>query len=173
MEPESTELTNEERVDAQAVASGSKGLQVVEVLGSILDAMDFDAKPELVSETAEEIQVDIVGASEDLGRLIGRHGLTLDALQYLVGIAVNHGSYSKTRVLLDAEGYRVKHQQLLEERVLDIAAKVSETSNEAVLEPQNARDRRIVHVVLADNPDVYTYSEGEGDDRHVVISPKK
>jgi spoIIIJ-associated protein len=151
----------------------TSGPVAVSLLETVLKAMEFDAKPELVSETDEEIQIEISGESDDIGRLIGRHGQTLDALQYLVGIAVNKDRYEKMRVLLDAEGYRERHKQTLEARVIDLAEKVKAAGQEAVLEPQSARDRRIVHMVLADDSNISTYSEGEGEYRHIVISPRK
>lgn len=149
------------------------GQSAVSLLETILKAMEFDARPELVSENPEEIQIEISGETDDIGRLIGRHGQTLDALQYLIGIAINRERYEKMRVLLDAEGYRERHKQALEARILDLAVKVKEAGQEAVLEPQSARDRRIVHMVLADDPEVNTYSEGEGENRHIVITPRK
>jgi len=151
----------------------TRGQEALKLIGTILDAMRFDAKPELASEDDEEIRINLSGDSNDIGRLIGRHGQTLDALQYILGIAVNRSSSQKIRVLLDAEGYRERHQQMLEAKALEIAKQVKELGEEAVLDPQPPRDRRIIHVALADDPDVITYSEGEGDDRHVVISPRK
>ncbi|MEN6521215.1 MAG: RNA-binding cell elongation regulator Jag/EloR [Armatimonadota bacterium] len=153
--------------------SGSFGEQALGLLETILNAMQFKVKPELVSEDDEEIQINLTGDSNDIGRLIGRHGQTLDALQYIVGIAINRSSMQKIRTLLDAEGYRERHKQTLENKTLEIARQVKELGEEAVLEPQSARDRRIIHVLLADDPNVVTYSEGEGEDRHIVISPQK
>lgn len=167
--------------DGQSVSVGeedhanasSKAAQIISMLEQVLRAMEFDAKPVLVSETDEDISVDIVGKSEDLGRLIGRHGQTLDALQYLLALAVNKQDQNKIRVTLDTEGYRERHRQMLEAKAHEYARQVKEMGSEAVLEPQSPRDRRLVHMALADDPDVCTYSEGEGEARHVVISPKK
>ena len=176
-EAEPLEAEPEEQPEAEAEVAEEPGLskadRAIAMLKSVFEAMQFIAEPVLVTESVEEVQIDIVGASEDLGRLIGRHGQTLDALQYLLAISVNRGDPDKVRILLDAEGYRERHKQMLEARAREYAAKVKETGDEAVLEPQSARDRRIIHMALADEPDIYTYSEGEGDDRHVVISPKK
>jgi len=125
----------------------------------------------LFEEMARDERVTLAG--EDVAILIGRHGQTLDALQYLVGIIANRDPHARRRVTLDAEGYRERHRQALEKTALDYARAVKDEGKEAVLEPQSARDRRIIHVALAEHPDVYTYSEGEGDERHVVISPRK
>lgn len=169
------EVIGVESADAQTAQapSGKKSDQVISLLGTILRAMQFDTRPVLLAEDGEEITIDIQGASEDISRLIGRQGQALDALQYLLAVAANRHDMRRTRVILDAEGYRDRHQRTLEAKALDYAAEVKSSGEEAVLEPQNSRDRRIVHMALADDPGVMTYSEGMGDDRHVVISPRK
>jgi len=141
------------------------------MLNDILGAMDITAKP--VVRSAEDGDVTVAIQGEDVAILIGRHGQTLDALQYLVSIAANRAAGTRFRVVLDAEGYRDRHREILEKKAHEYAAAVKSEGQEAEFEPQSARDRRIVHMALADDPDVYTYSEGEGDNRHVVISPRK
>jgi len=141
------------------------------MLSDIVEAMSLKAKPVVKSVDADEIVVDIEG--NDLALLIGKHGQTLDALQYLVSIAANRAAGTRFRIILDAEGYRQRYNEMLERKAHEYARSVKAQGQEAVLEPQSARDRRIIHMALADDPDVYTYSEGEGDNRHVVISPKK
>lgn len=144
---------------------------LVKTVTEILGAMDMNAKPVVKSVSAEEVEVNLEGS--DVAILIGKHGQTLDALQYLISIAANKGYEKTRRVILDAEGYRQRHKESLEKIAREYAKGVKERGQEAELEPQSARDRRIIHMALADDPDVYTYSEGAGDNRHVVISPKK
>jgi len=160
-------------VAAAPVAAGDDAFigAVMGALNTILKPMGVDAEPVLKHSDEDEVVIDIVGP--DVAILIGRHGQTLDALQYLVGIIANRTAVSRRRVILDAERYRERHQETLERKAFEYAKAVKAEGKEAVLEPQSPRDRRIVHCALADDPDVYTYSEGEGDDRHVVISPKK
>jgi len=145
--------------------------EVIAILKDVLKAMDVKATPVLKSADSEEVQVDIVG--DDVAILIGKHGQTLDALQYIIGLAAGKYSETRRRVVLDAERYRARHQEVLEAKAREYADAVKAEGQEAVLDPQSPRDRRIIHMALADDPDVYTYSEGEGDYRHVVISPKK
>jgi len=145
--------------------------KLLAMLGDILGAMNVAAKPVVKATQPGEVTVTIQGA--DVAILIGRHGQTLDALQYLVSIAANRACGTRLRVILDAEGYRDRHREMLEKKAHEYADAVKAEGQEAELEPQSARDRRIIHMTLADDPDVYTYSEGEGDARHVVISPKK
>lgn len=174
-EPEEAPEEPVARVDAAApeAAAGEPTLveSLTQFLNEVLTAMGVDAKPVLKSADSDEVTVEIVG--KDVAILIGKRGQTLDALQYLAGIVANRDSRDRRRVILDAEGYRERYKETLERKALEYARAVKEEGKEAVLEPQSARDRRIVHLALADHPDVYTYSEGEGEDRHVVISPKK
>ncbi|MCX6344039.1 MAG: Jag N-terminal domain-containing protein [Armatimonadetes bacterium] len=162
------DIVEEEPIAANGDAFVDSALKIV---GDIVKAMGIDAKVELKSADPEEINMDIVGA--DVAILIGRQGQTLDALQYLVGLIMNRGNESRRRVILDAQHYRARHQEMIEQKAQEYADAVRAEGKEAVLEPQSARDRRIVHMSLADDLDVYTYSEGMGDDRHVVISPRK
>ncbi len=137
----------------------------------IIAPMKVKAQPVLKSKSSEEIVIDLVGP--EVAILIGKRGQTLDALQYLTGVIVNRRVRCNRRIIFDAENYRARHQEMLVRKAKEYAKAVKEQGKEAVLEPQCARDRRIIHLALADDPDVYTYSEGEGKDRHVVISPKK
>ena len=144
---------------------------LLKMLDDILGAMNVAAKPVVKSVEGDEVTVEIQGA--DVAILIGRQGQTLDALQYILSIAANRAFDTRWRVVLDAEGYRERYREILEKKAREYASAVKAEGQEAELEPQPARDRRIIHVTLADDPDVYTYSEGEGDNRHVVISPRK
>lgn len=150
-------------------AEFKKGL--TKMLEDVLKAMDVEGKVAVRSGEGDEIVGEIEG--KDVAILIGRQGQTLDALQYLVSIAVNRTYGAHYRVILDAEGYRRRYEEVLIKKAQEYADMVKAEGQECELEPQPARDRRIVHLSLADDPDVYTYSEGEGDNRHVVISPKK
>jgi len=109
---------------------------------------------------------------EDLGLVIGHRGETLDALQYLIGLATNKLGDEWVRVLIDAEGYRAKREETLRRLAQRLAEKVRSRRRKAVLEPMSAADRRIIHVALQDDGDVETYSEGRDPYRYVVIVPK-
>lgn len=143
----------------------------MKMVRDVVKAMGLEADVVLKSASEEEVYIDIIG--KDCAILIGKHGQTLDALQYLLGLMLNRDFDTRRRVTIDAEGYRARHQELLEHKAKEYADAVRAEGKEAVLDPQSPRDRRIIHMALADDPDVYTYSEGMGDNRHVVISPKK
>lgn len=160
-----------ERAEIRGLEDQTEGQWALSMLQKITAAADLDVKSKLTLEDDGEINIEISGP--DVAILIGKHGQTLDALQFLLGVALHRVSDKRTRLLLDAENYRDRHAQTLTAKAVEYARRVKETGEEAVLDPQSPRDRRLVHMALADDGDVYTYSEGEGDDRHVVISPKK
>lgn len=149
----------------------TRAQEALTFIRSLIDAGDLGATARISDVVDDGFEIDIDGGRSDL--LVGRGGNALDALQFLVGIIVNRKHDGKVRITIDAAGYRRKHKESLEALALELAEQVKEHDQEAELDPQPARDRRIIHNVLADHPDVTTYSEGEGDRRHVVISPKK
>lgn len=109
---------------------------------------------------------------KNLGILIGKHGQTLDALQYLTNLAGNKGRKTWNRVILDAENYRERRRQTLERLAKNLADRVRRTHKKAMLEPMNPYERKIVHMSLQNDPAITTYSEGEEPYRKVVIDLK-
>jgi len=110
--------------------------------------------------------------TDDAAVLIGRHGHTLDSIQYLLNCIVSRSPSAKRRVVVNAGAYREKREDMLEEMAHHAARRVRATGREAVLEPMNPRDRRIVHMALRDDEDVRTFSRGEGAYRAVIVVPK-
>ena len=117
----------------------------------------------------EAMNVELSG--ENMGMLIGHHGDTLDALQYLTSLVVNRGAEDYTRVVLDTEGYRDKRAKALAQLAERTAARAIRTGRVA-LEPMNPYERRILHTTLQDHPRVTTYSEGEEPYRRVIVVRK-
>lgn len=182
--PQPAQIAEEEEIEEQpevpgqprpATVSGDDADEfksdLTKMLQDILEAMSIPGKINVRSGQGDEVIAEIEG--EDSAILIGRQGQTLDALQYLISIAANRSKGTRYRVILDADGYRQRYEDVLIKKAQEYAIAVKAEGQECELEPQSARDRRIVHMALAEDPDVYTYSEGEGDHRHVVISPKK
>lgn len=140
-----------------------------ELLESLLDRMGFVADFDLVSE--DPLAYNIVG-DEDFGRLIGRQGETLRAFGYLVNLMLGRRMGRPCRVIVDVNGYRQRRADQLAELAATLADEVRDTQEPITLEAMPANERRLVHVALADDEDVRTYSIGEGDERRVVISPR-
>lgn len=118
----------------------------------------------------ENITLNING--KDQGVLIGKHGQTLDAIQYLVNLAVNKNLSEKERIIVDVEGYRRRREETLRRLAVRIAEKVKREGRKEVLEPMAPHERRIIHSTLQGYKEVFTYSEGEDPYRHVIISPQ-
>jgi len=142
-------------------------------LETIISLAGFDADAKVGKVTDEEVTLDIEGPDASL--LIGRHGQTLDALQYLLLVILSSGKPAppELRITVDVEGYRQRRIETLTRYAHSLAEQVRATNEEAVLEPLNPLERRIVHTALVDNPYVQTYSEGFGQERHIVITPRK
>lgn len=109
---------------------------------------------------------------EELGVLIGRRGETLDSLQYLLRLMINQRLHRWTNVIVDVDGYKERRATQLHQLALRTATQVAQSGRSISLEPMPANERRIVHMVLRDHPEVYTESSGEGDRRKVHIIAK-
>ncbi len=111
---------------------------------------------------------------DDLGILIGKHGQTLDSLQYLTNLAANHGLTEKRiHIVLDVEHYRNRREETLRRLASRLADKALRTRQRIMLEPMNRHERKIIHMALQENRRVSTYSAGDEPYRKVVIEPVK
>ncbi|MEW6446923.1 MAG: RNA-binding cell elongation regulator Jag/EloR [Bacillota bacterium] len=146
---------------------GEKARILVE---NIIAAMGLEGNV-VVRESEETIEIEVSG--EKMGALIGRRGETLNALQYLVGLAVNRSEGERKRVQIDVGGYRKKRDETLRELAIKLADKAKRRGRSVVLEPMNPHERRVIHMALRGRDDIYTFSEGEEPFRKIVISPRK
>src|SRR5690606_7755171 len=109
---------------------------------------------------------------EKIGVLIGKRGQTLDSLQYLVNLVANKHSEGYIRITLDAENYRSRRKEALEQLATRIGQKAIKTKKEVILEPMNALERKIIHLTLQNVKGIKTYSEGVEPNRRIVVAPK-
>jgi len=121
-------------------------------------------------EVGEALKADISG--DDLGLLIGRHGATIDALQFIATIVVNGDRHERRQVIVDAEGYRERREVALASLAERTAQQVARDAVAVTLQPMTAAERKVIHVRLKDHPSVETCSEGHEPFRAVVVSPK-
>ena len=110
---------------------------------------------------------------QDMGILIGKHGQTLDSLQYLTNLVANKTSNERVRVIIDVEDYRDRRIETLTRLANRLADKVKRTGERVALEPMNPHERKIIHMALQGDRRVTTLSEGDDPYRHVVIELKK
>ena len=124
-----------------------------------------------VTDDGEIATIHLIG--DNLGVLIGKHGQTLDSLQYLTNLAANCGiNENRRRIFIDIEDYRSRREETLRLLAKRLADKARKTGEKIMLEPMNCHERKIIHLTLQDNPKVKTYSFGEEPHRKVVIEPK-
>lgn len=121
------------------------------------------------NDSPSDIFLQIEGA--DAGRLIGKKGQTLAALQYLVYRVVNRPGISRRHVLVDAEGYTARREDTLAAMARRLGKQAVDDGKIITFEPMSPRDRRVVHLALAKFPGVVTQSQGDGEDRRVQIIP--
>ncbi len=146
------------------------------VMATLLEKMQVEAElTASISEpddlTGRRVHVlDIEG--DDLGVLIGPRGETLNAVQYLARLMVGNQMQKRASFVVDVEGYRKRRQQALARLAERMAKKVISRRRPVSLEPMPPHERRIIHMTLRDNDEVYTQSSGEGKRRKVRILPK-
>lgn len=110
---------------------------------------------------------------DELGLLIGKHGQTLNALQYIVNMVANREILEKQKVVVDINSYRLRREEVLTQLASRLAKKVKLYGKPVELEPMNPHERRVIHVTLQRERGITTYSEGEEPNRRVVIAPNQ
>jgi spoIIIJ-associated protein len=143
--------------------------RVREVVSRVIVALGLDASVE-VTENADEIRATVAGPDE-MGRLIGRHGQTIDALQHLAWRAAFHDRDERKTVIVDAAGYRQRREEALQRQADRAASEALRFGRPVELDPMSASERKTVHTYLADRIDVETHSEGDEPERRLVVSP--
>lgn len=153
-------------VDEAAVARAKDFLQ------KIFAAMKIDVVMEkFVNSKDGSVTIRLHG--DDMGILIGKHGQTLDSLQYLTNLVANKSVKDRIRVIIDVEDYRDRRVETLTRLARRLADKVRHDGEQVALEPMNPHERKIIHMALQGDRKVTTFSVGEDPNRYVVISLKK
>ena len=190
--PESTLVKTEEQPAAAADASAEKRLRegvtqaemdyALDFANTLLENMKLDAKAVQADANGDEYiingdanvypRINIIG--EDTGILIGHHGETLDAIQYLVNLSALRKSKQKdgdyVKIVVDIEGYREKREETLRTLARRMAARAVKYKRNVFLEPMNAYERRIIHSELQSFENVSTHSVGADKDRKIIIT---
>ena len=143
-----------------------------EIVEDLLDYMGFPGEVDVLRASKENGTPTLAMAivdGESMGALIGRRGETLQAFQFITQLLVNRRLGHWTRVLLDIEGYRSRRERYLKDTALRAAEKAMRYREPIELDPMIPSERRIVHLTLAGHESVTTHSEGEGDNRRVIV----
>lgn len=163
------------RPDEDAYEGDDRAQQALEFVTNVVDEMEMDCRVRLKRPKADEddenpeITIEISG--KDAGRIIGKKGQVLGALQFLTHRAINRPGLERRHVLVDAEGYRSRRDNSLASMARRLGKQAMDEGKIITFEPMNPRDRRVVHLALAKFEGVITKSDGEGDDRRVQIIP--
>ena len=156
----------------EAVLEINLALEGKKYLDNIFQALEIDVKTEFRSQNeGTEIYYQI--QSKENALLIGRDGKTLDAIQTLLKTYLHNYTDEKLTVSLDIGQYKQNRKKQLEILATKLAKEVAFTRVEVRLDPMNSYERRIIHTKLAEWRDVFTESEGEGENRQIVIKPRK
>jgi spoIIIJ-associated protein len=167
--PTPTAEGEEESGEGDENAAGDAELARL-MLAELLRRMGMDdCQAEVAS--VNPLMVNIRG--DDVADLIGRRGENLRALQFILSLMVNKQLHRHLRVTIDVDGYRARREELLRSMASRFAYRVRATREPMQLEAMPPNERRIVHLALADDPDVMTESIGEGETRRVVIKPRR
>ena len=166
------EGSHRERTDSQLIPLTDEMMAAAEkFLGEIFAAMGLSVtlhRTDTPSGTIFNMQGD------SLGILIGKHGATLDSLQYLTNLVVNKiPETGYARIILDVEDYRARREETLTRLAGHLADKACRIGEEIHLEPMSRHERKIIHMALQDNRRVTTYSAGDNPRRYVVIVPRR
>ena len=146
--------------------------ELVEFLTDLVDLMGMDCKIKLQMPTENEeneshVQLD----GPDTGRIIGKKGQVLGALQFIANRVMNRPGSERRYVTVDAEGYRDRRDGTLTSMAKKLGKQAVDEGKIITFEPMNPRDRRVIHLALAKLDGIVTKSDGEGNDRRVQIIP--
>lgn len=131
--------------------------------------MDCDVRLKRPDDGSTDILILVTGP--DAGRIIGKKGQVLAAVQFIVNRAMNRPGIERRYVSVDADGYRSRREDSLASMARRLGKQAVSDGQIITFEPMSPRDRRVVHLALAKFEGVVTRSEGEGDDRRVQIIP--
>ncbi len=154
-----------ERVERELSPAGARAREIVE---RIADGIGVSCRVDVLED---DEALTVICAGSELGLLIGKHGQTIDAIQYLTNAILRRSGYEKD-VVVDAAGYRARRRATLESLAVRSAQRASRDGERVELEPMTAVERKVVHLRLKEFPGVVTGSEGSEPNRFVVITPE-
>jgi len=154
-------------VKVQYEAKEERAEQVDTFLIGLFERMDIDVTLDIKEE---EGSIGVILTGKDPGALIGRRGETLDAIQHLTNYVVNRSVSGRVRINLDAENYRQRRNEALENLASKTASKVMKYRRNMTLDPMNAYERHVIHSALQEHEHVSTYSVGSEPNRRVVVA---
>jgi len=163
-------VLQDEQEDESAVDPAMIGR---EVLLDVLRHMGIKATVEIERSPEPDTPITLNIEGDDLGVLIGRRGQALSSLQYIVRLIVAEKLAQWISINVDVDWYKKRHYESLTKLALRLAEQVTRRKRAITMEPMPPDERRIIHIALANNPEIKTESTGEGEGRRVVIQTRK
>jgi len=170
LRPDEVEQDHAEEPEVQAEPD-DRDLAAVESIRELCEVSGLDMRPEVRGVEGSYLKIELIG--EDAERIFGEHGRMLDALQFVANLIISRKLGPGVRVLLDAGGYRERRLKMLTDLAREYAAEVKARGEECEIDSLPPHERRIIHKLLSEDPDVMTYSEGEEPDRRIIIAPRE
>lgn len=172
-EPDDRGASRRRRREPDLQPTDDRQRKALDFLATVVREMEMDCTVHLrrarEGNSVDEINLEIAG--RDAGRIIGKKGQVLSALQFVTHRVINRPGLDRRHVSVDAEGYKSRRDDSLASMARRLGKQAVEQGKIITFEPMNPRDRRVVHLALAGFEGVITRSDGEGDDRRVQIIP--
>lgn len=170
----STKAEKKPKIAAKGDKSGNKIIldetYVAEQVRQIIEKLGVSATAE-VSKVDDTFYVDI--QSEDSSLLIGKYGANLDSLQFILAVRIKtQTKRDDFEIFVDVDSWRKQKEDRLKKMAQTTAEKVADTNQSEILYNLKAQERRVIHSILTDHPKVVTVSEGEGQNRYLIIKPR-
>lgn len=143
--------------------------QAKEVIDGFFFQLEIDGTYEL---TTQDDAIEVMLDTKDTGMVIGYHGEVLDALQLLLSLAIAKKTGEFRRVSLDVGDYKKNRTEYLEQLAMQVKDRVLADNREQVISSLKSWERRVIHLLLQDDPDVTSESVGEGKDRVLLVKPR-
>lgn len=145
--------------------------KIDELLSGVLERMDVSSQVSVgIEDDIHKVKIDTAGAD---GLLIGKKGQNLEALEHLLRRMVGKQLKRSVRMQIDVGGYRQRRIAALKSKAVSLASRVKASGKEMQVEPLSAAERRIVHLALVGDPQVKTFTIGDGELKNVVIAPQR
>ena len=151
------------------VAADEVSAKIEELVTNLIRLTGITAQVKIeVEDDIHRVDIETVGVD---GLLIGKKGESLDDLGHLVRRMVGKQLKKSVRMDIDVGGYKKRRGSALKNKAMSLASRAKSTGKEMQMEPLSAAERRVVHLALADDPQIKTFTIGEGDFKNVVVSP--
>jgi spoIIIJ-associated protein len=146
---------------------------VVEALAKeLLELMGVEVQPEVSEDKENDTIVVFLKTQDEAGLLIGRHGQTIESLQAVLGMLANEKLGEWTRVVVNVGDWREKQEEYLKSLASQAAERAKSTGEEQPLYNLTPSQRRVIHMALAEDPEIITESQGEGEERYLIVKKK-